>query len=122
MRSAEGRTNSGPSNPFQGIRFTLDGIPRSRPGRRSASASLSFTPPSMTYSNVTRRPCESGNRRAASSSAAIGQRLLIGMIRSRTSSVVAFSEMARLGAEPWPAIDLAAASLSIPETSPRWRR
>ena len=79
------------------------GSPAAGRGRRSASASLSLTPPSMTYSNVTRRPWESGNRRAASSSAAMGQRLLIGMIRSRTSSVVALSEMARLGAEPWPA-------------------
>ena len=35
---------------------------------RSASASLSLTPASSTYSNVTRRPCDSGNRRAAASS------------------------------------------------------
>ena len=81
MRSADGRWNSGPLNGFQGMRFTFAGMPRSRRGRRSASASLSLTPASSTYSKVTRRPCDSGNRRAASSSAAIGHFLLIGMIR-----------------------------------------
>jgi len=94
------------------MRFTLEGMSRSSRTSRSASASLSLTPASSTYSNVTRRPCDSGKRRAASSSAAIGQRRLMGMIWSRTSSVVAFSEMARFGAGEM------AASLSIPVTRP----
>ena len=94
------------------MRFTFVGIPRSRRGRRSASASLSFTPASSTYSKVMRRPCASGNLRAASSSTAMGQRRFTGMIRSRTSSVVAFSEMARFGAGE------RAPSFSIPGTMP----
>ena len=94
------------------MRLTLVGIPRSRRGSRSASASLSLTPASSTYSNVTRRPCDSGKRRAASSSAAIGHRRFTGIRRSRTSSVVALSEIARLGAGiSWP-------SFSMPRTMP----
>ena len=53
-----GARTSGPRNGFQGMRFTLAGMPRSSRGRRSASASLSLTPASSTYSNVTRRPCD----------------------------------------------------------------
>src|SRR3546814_4243887 len=40
---------------MKGMRFTLAGMPFSRPMRRRASSSLSFTPFSMTYSKVMRR-------------------------------------------------------------------
>ena len=89
---------AGPLNGFQGMRFTLAGMPRSRRGRRSASASLSLTPGEQ---HVLERDAAAVRQREAPRG--VQQRrdrplLLIGMIASRTSSVVAFSEIARLGA------------------------
>lgn len=53
------------------IRLTLHSMSLARSARRAASASLSFTPASMTYSNSTKRPSPRGysSRRAPSSSA-----------------------------------------------------
>jgi len=57
-----------------------------------------------------------GKAACAASSAAMFQCRLIGMIWSRTSSVVALSEMARFGA------GRSLASSSIPDTTRRWKR
>ena len=61
---------------------------------REASSRESLTPASRTYSNVMRRPFRAGKARHASMSSARGQRRLMGMIASRTSSVVALRETA----------------------------
>ena len=79
---------------------------------RAASMSLSLTPANSTYSKVMRRWWPSGKRRAAASRAAMFQRRLTGMSWSRTSSVVALSEMARLGS------GRTLASRSMPVTTP----
>ena len=76
------------------MRFTLAGIPSTSRESRTASSSVSFTPPSSTYSKVMRRPFFMGKSRQAASRSPSGQRRLSGMSALRTSSVVAFSETA----------------------------
>src|SRR5712692_7206360 len=60
--------------------------------RRLASARVSFTSRSKTYSKVMRCRMASGKARQAASKVAMGYGLLIGMICVRTASVVALSE------------------------------
>ena len=84
---------------------------RSRASRR-ASAGVSFTPLSMTYSKVIRLRLASGKRRQASMMACRPYFALGGTIDARCSSVVAWSEIARFG------ISGSAASLSSIGTRP----
>ena len=64
--------------------------------RRRASASVSFTSFSITYSKVMRSEFDRrGYSRSVSSRVSMFQRLLIGTSLSRTSSVVAWKDTAR---------------------------
>ena len=94
---SDGRSNGMPAAAFSGIRLTLAFTPASRRASRRASAGVSFTPLSMTYSKVIRLRLASGKRRQASMMACRPYFRLGGTIAARCSSVVAWSEMARFG-------------------------
>ena len=86
-----------PGAGLSGIRFTFALIPDRSFTRRRASSGESFTPSSITYSNVMRLRFLSGNRRQASRMAASGYLRFGGTSAVRCSSVVAWSETARFG-------------------------
>src|SRR6185437_3049149 len=91
------RSKGAPGHGLNGIRLTLAGMPARRRTSALASAGLSLTPFSMTYSKVMRRALlEPGYVRQAWSSSASGYFLLSGTSTSRSSSVTACSEIARL--------------------------
>lgn len=76
------------------MRFTLARASRASPASLSRSSSLSLIPSKRTYSKVICRPWRIGNDAQASRRSAIFQRRFTGISRSRTSSVVAFNEIA----------------------------
>ena len=72
------------------------GMSASSSSSRRAFSSLSLTPASSTYSMSTRLRPRREKRRVHSSTSAMGQRRLTGMMRARVASSVAFSDSARL--------------------------
>src|SRR6185295_10655580 len=79
------------------MRLILAGMPCNSRTSSFASAGVSLTPFSITYSKVMRRAFEDeGYSRQACSSSAMGHFLLIGTSTSRSSSRTPWSEIARL--------------------------
>jgi hypothetical protein len=82
---------------LNGIRLSFAARPRKSGPSRRTSSGPSLTPSSRTYSNVSRSPVVATKRSHAAKSAARGNRRLIGISRSRSSSVVALSDTASRG-------------------------
>src|ERR1700687_3536263 len=112
IRWSGGRRKPEPSQSLKGIRLIFARMPLSRRTSRRASSGASLTPSSRTYSKVMRWRKATGKRRQASSSSSIAKPLFTGMILSRVSMVVGWSEMARL------TLRSSFARRSIPRTSP----
>ena len=92
-----GRVKGMPGAALSGIRFTLARSPRSRAPSRAASAAVSLTPSSSTYSKVIRSRCLRGKRRQAATRSASRWLRLVGMRAWRAASVVACNDTARFG-------------------------
>ena len=101
-----------PAAALSGSRFTLALTPESTLTSRRASSSESFTPASITYSNMMRRRFDNGNRLQASMISVSEYFFVGGTIARRCSSVAACSDTARFGMRS------SCASLSIIGTSP----
>ncbi len=86
-----------PGPGFHTIRFTFAFMPASSASTSRACSGWSLTPPSSTYSKVIHSRVLSGILAQASSRSAIFHLRVIGMIASRTRSLLAFSDKASLG-------------------------
>ena len=111
-RSSDGRSKGMPAAAFSGNRFTLALMPERTFTSCRASTSESFTPASITYSNMIRRRFETGKRLHASRMSCIEYFFVGGTMARRVSSFEACSDTARFG------ISSSCASLSIIGTRP----